>query len=115
MESDLLFSLVTKQDWKKHSGSGQLNTPDLIEKGYIISYEGNSITNAANAGFEEETDLFLLVIDPLRLQHPVKREKTDLGEEIRIFGAVSIDAVIDRVQIRRNKKGLFDISIKHFD
>lgn len=115
MESDLLFSLVTKQDWKKYSGAGQLNTPDVIEKGYLISYEGNSIAQAANAGFEDETDLFLLVIDPLRLQHPVKRKKTDLGEEVRIYGAISIDAVIDRVQIRRNKKGTFDISIKHFD
>ena len=115
MESDLLFTLVKKQEWKEYSGKGKLTTQNLVEKGYLLSYEGDSIQEAANLYFEGEQSLYLLVIDPLRIQHPVKKEKVPFGKEVRIYGAVSVDAVIDRIQIQRNKDEKFSLKIKHFD
>ena len=106
---------MQKQEWKEYSASGKLNTPDLKEKGYLIVYEGKNTEKAANTLFPEEQDLFMLIIDPLRIQHPIKKEKTEYGEELHILGSISIDAVIDRILIKRNKKGNFSIGIKHFD
>ena len=115
MEYDLLFTLITKPEWKTYSTSGSFEPASLIEKGYIQCYTGKQVEQAANSFFEDEHELFLIVIDPLRIQVPIKNEKS--GEEIypNLYGAFSIDAIIDRILIKRGKKGSFSVRVKHFD
>lgn len=115
MDYDLLFTLITKPEWKIYSSSGSFEPDSLKEKGFVQCYSGAQVEYAANNFFKDHNELFLIVIDPLRIQVPIKNEKT--GEEMypNLYGAFSIDAIIDRILIKRGKKGSFSIRIKHFD
>ncbi len=115
MDYDLLFTLIKKPEWKTYSSSGSFEPSSLIEKGFIQCYTGAQVEQAANSFYENENELFLIVIDPLRIQVPIKNEHS--GDEVypNLYGAFSIDAVIDRILIKRGTKGDFSIRVKHFD
>lgn len=115
MESDLLFTLIDKSQWKTYSASGEFSPPEYEEAGYIRCYDSKEIEEAANLIFPQSDELFLIVIDPLRIHHPIKRTKTAQGEYLDIFGSFSIDAIIDKIPLKRSKNGRFFVHIKHFD
>mgnify|MGYP001265368999 CR=1 FL=1 len=115
MNTDLYFTLINKEDWKKYSSSGRFNPPALEELGYIPCYHGDQIQEVANKKYGDNNELFLLVIDPLRIQVPVKFEKSEEFTSPNIYGEISIDTIIDRIHIKRGKDGQFFIKVKHFD
>lgn len=115
MEYDLLFTLIRKSEWKIYSSSGSFEPSSLIENGFIQCYNGKQVEKAANSFFRDEEELFLIVIDPLRIQVPIKSQKS--GDEVypNLYGAFSIDAIIDRILLKKGKKGTFSVHVKHFD
>ena len=115
MENDLLFALIPKQDWKNYSSSGKFEPLELEESGYIRCYTGKQVEDAANANFEGLDDLFLIVIDPLRIHVPIKHEKDGDSKYPHLYGSFSIDAVIDRINLKRGKNGKYSVLVKHFD
>ena len=115
MENDLLFTLIKKEDWKIYSSSGSFEPEELSEKGFTRCYTGKQVEGAANAHFEGVDDLFLIVIDPLRIHVPIKHEQEGPEKYPNLYGAFSIDAVIDRIHLMRGKNGKYSVSIKHFD
>lgn len=98
-----------------YSASGMFSSPDFDETGYIRCFESKQVQTTANSIYPDQDQLFLIVIDPLRIQHPIKREKTEEGQFLNVYGCFSIDAVIDRILLKRNKNGEFSVHIKHFD
>ncbi|GAB5408862.1 MAG: DUF952 domain-containing protein [Balneolaceae bacterium] len=115
MENDLLFTLSTKPEWKDFSSSGNFEPSSLKEIGYIRCYQGSQIEDAANNFETTENELLLIVIDPLRIQVPIKNQKQDGEVFPNLYGAFSIDAVIDRILLKKSKKGVFAVHVKHFD
>ena len=115
MEYDLLFTLIDHREWKQLTEKGTFEPLSMKEDGVIYTYEGKNIEAVANTEFLEATKLFLLVIDPLRIHAPIKKVKKDSIELLEIKGTFSIDAIIDRIPVSKNKKGKFEINIKHFD
>jgi uncharacterized protein (DUF952 family) len=115
LENDLLFTLTTKSDWKNFSSSGTFEPASLKENGFIRCYHGSQIEQAANKLESDENELLLIVIDPLRIQVPLKNEK--IGDETfpNLYGGFSIDAIIDRIILKKSKKGAFAVHVKHFD
>ncbi|MEQ9265603.1 MAG: DUF952 domain-containing protein [Balneolaceae bacterium] len=115
MENDLLFTLITKPEWKIYSSSGSFEPESLTENGFIRCYHGNQVEAAANELYSQESEIFLIVIDPLRIQVPIKNEKS--GENVfpNLYGSFSIDAVIDRIVLKKGKSGKYSVHIKHFD
>lgn len=115
MENDLLFTLITKPEWKVYSTSGSFEPESFAEKGFIRCYHGNQVEVAANELYTQESEIFLIVIDPLRIQVPIKNEKS--GETIypNLYGSFSIDAIIDRIVLKKGKSGRYSVHIKHFD
>ncbi len=115
MEIDLLFTLIKKEEWKAFSSSGTFEPESLTEQGFIQCYIGVQVQDAANKSYSDESELLLIVIDPLRLQVPIKHEKD--GDEVypNVYGSFSIDAVIDRIILRKGRKGDFSVKVKHFD
>lgn len=115
MEYDLLFTLITKPEWKIYSSSGSFEPLTIQEKGFVQCYDGSQVEYAANTFFKDYDELFLIVIDPLRVQVPIKNEKN--GDQIyhNLHGAFSIDAIIDRILVKRGENGSFSIRVKHFD
>ncbi|MEQ9310512.1 MAG: DUF952 domain-containing protein [Balneolaceae bacterium] len=115
MENDLLFTLTTKSEWKNFSSTGNFAPSSLNEKGYIRCYHGSQIEKAANDLETEENELLLIVIDPLRIQVPIKNEKYEGEVFPNLYGSFSVDAVIDRIVLNKSKKGTFAVRVKHFD
>lgn len=115
MENDLLFTITTKSEWKSFSSTGKFKPASIAEFGFVKCYHGNQIEQAANEFETEENDLLLIVIDPLRIQVPMKNETINGEVYPNIYGSFSIDAVIDRIELNRSKKGEFSVRVKHFD
>lgn len=115
MENDLLFTISTKAEWKNYSSSGSFEPTSLKEIGHVRCYHGSQIEQAANKFETEENELLLIVIDPLKIQVPIKNEKVNGEVFPNLYGAFSIDAVIDRIILKKSKKGAFAVRVKHFD
>lgn len=115
MENDLLFTLTTKSEWKIFSSSGTFEPVSLKELGYIRCFHGTQIEQGANNFDTEENEILLIVIDPLRIQVPIKNEQIDGEIFPNLYGAFSIDAIIDRILLKKSKKGTFAVHVKHFD
>ncbi len=115
LENDLLFTLTTKSEWKTFSASGTVQPESLKERGYIRCFHGSQIEKAANDLVDSEEEILLIVIDPLRIQVPLKNEKIEGEIYPNLYGAFSIDAVIDRIVLKKSKKGIFSVKVKHFD
>jgi len=115
LEYDLLFTLIDKDHWKNYTETGFYSPPELTELGYIQCFEGKYAETIANLHYNEFDNLLLLIIDPLRIHEPIKKEKSDDVEFLNVQGKFSIDAIIDRIPVKKSKKGDFNIRIKHFD
>ena len=115
METDLLFTFAFKSEWKEYSSSGYVTPKSLDQQGYIKCYHGHQAEVASNNLNSSENEIFLIVIDPLRVHVPIKKNR--IGDELypHLYGSISIDAVIDRILLKKDKKGRFFINIKHFD
>lgn len=115
MEIDLLFAAVKKSDWRKVSANGNFDPVLDDEEGVVLTFEGKESEKIVNHYFKGEERLLLVVLDPLRLQAPIKRVERNGFNFIEVQGKVSIDAIIDKIKLRSDKKGHFSLNIKHFD
>tara|TARA_B100000900_G_C20025422_1_gene491679 strand:- start:27 stop:425 length:399 start_codon:yes stop_codon:yes gene_type:complete len=132
MDEDLLFIPLTSTQWKKCSASGSIE-PIQQEESKLIqiieAYTPSDIEEILNFKYVDQSDLLLIIVDPLRVQVPIKNELSDISPNdaghsfgnsksysvIHLHGKVSIDAVIDRIPIQRDKDGLFHIHIETID
>ncbi len=115
MDYDLLFTIITKRSWKTFTSSGEYSPETLISEGFIRCIPDKELEAYANSQFESTEDLLLIVIDPLRIQVPIKHEKVASVSYPLIFGSLSLDAIIEKIPLPRDNNGNFMISIKHFD
>ena len=115
MEYDLLFTLIRKADWKAFTSTGVFAPQELEDQGYIRCIQDAQLEDYANSQCEKNEDLLLVVIDPLRIQTPLKEENIDGNTYPNIYGSLSMDAIIDKISLNRNKKGNININVKHFD
>ena len=115
MEYDLLFTFINKKDWKPFTESGFFTPNSLDDIGYIKCFEGKYAELIANSNHSDSSQLLLLVIDPLRINEPIKKISEDKLEFYTIQGKFSIDAIIDRITLKKSNSGHFNIRIKHFD
>ncbi|MCP9292741.1 DUF952 domain-containing protein [Gracilimonas sediminicola] len=115
MEIDLLFTAIKPSDWKNVSDNGSFSPDSIEEAGYVRSFTGEHAEKVINHYFEGEEKLLLIVLDPLRIQTPIKHIEEDGFSFTAIQGAVSIDAIIDKIKLSSDKKGKFSLNVKHFD
>ena len=114
MDYDLLFTLSLKNDWKDVSSSGYLVPTTQNEDGYLVCLESNELEKYTNSTYPDTEELLLIVIDPLRIQSPIKKVKEGEYFVLQVFGAIPLDAIIDKIPLKKGKNG-FSIHIKHHD
>lgn len=115
MDIDLLFTAVKQSEWRQISNEGKLEeTLGKADEG-IYSFEGKHSEDIINHYFEGDEDVLLIVFDPLRIQVPIKRIMEDGFEMIWIKGSVSVDAIIDKILLKPDKKERYSVNVKHFD
>lgn len=114
MDIDLLFVVVNHHEWKSQTTEGIFEPPSYKENGTIQCLTGDSVENHLNEHFLDSDKVLLIVIDPLRIEAPMKRSKQN-NNVITIHGTFSMDAVIDKIPVIKDKNGKYSVRIKHFD
>lgn len=116
MELDLLFIALKQEDWRKISQNSRLKPTSFeYEDGFIRSFTGDKAEKIINHYYDKTDEILLLVIDPLRIQSPIKRIKEDGFEFVAIKGEIEVDTIIDKIKLKPSEKGNFSINVKHFD
>ena len=132
MDVDLLFIPLTTAQWKECSSRGSIEPAQQEEsqsKLSIEAYTSSVIEEILNFKYVDQNDLLLIIVDPIRVQVPIKHESAELlpnnTEEsfgkskrysvVHLHGKISIDTVIDRIPIKRNQDGLFHVHIESID
>jgi len=112
MRDDLIFHLVSKEDWKKCQEAGLYHPDSLDEEGFIHCSTGQQVQKVANTRFTGRDDLMLLIIDVASLESDVKMEAGGSEGEVfpHIRGPLNIDAVIDKIKLEPDEDGTFFIS-----
>lgn len=115
MEFDLLFTAFKETDWRKISQQGSLEPESDKEDQVVLTFTGEHAEKILNDKFGNERKVLLIVLDPLRIQHPIKQIKQDDNNYVAIHGKVSLDAVIDKILLRKSREGSFSLNVRHFD
>ena len=132
MDEDLLFIPLTSTHWRECSSRGFIEPAQQEESKSIQNIEAYTpsvIEEILNFKYVDQSDLLLIIVDPIRIQVPIKNELLDISPNdagqsfgnsksysvIHLHGRVSIDVVIDRIPIQRDKDGLFHIHIETID
>lgn len=112
MKEDLIFHLVTKEDWESHTKNSQYTPQSLEDQGFIHCSSGNNIEDTANRLFKDKENVLLLVINTALVDHDIKYEKDpELEEEFpHIYGPLNTGAVIDKIDIAPEEDGSYSIS-----
>lgn len=111
MRDDLLFHLTTKENWNKYKKSGNYEPESLESDGFIHCSTGSHVEDTANRFFAGQDEILLLIIDASMIREDIKYEKDDeTGEKFpHIYGPVSVNAIIDKIEIRAEDNGKFNI------
>ena len=113
MKDDLIFHMVPKRNWEQWQQGGIYHPPSIDEEGFIPCSSGNQINATANRIFKGERRLMLLVIDTSTVEAAIKYEmagNSDREEKYpHIYGALNLDAVIDKIRLYPNKEGIFEL------
>lgn len=115
MDIDLLFAVIKQSEWRKISQEENLKPASFEQDGAVHAFTGEYAEDIINHYFDGTENLLLIVLDPLRIQSPIKRVKQDGFDFIAIQGQVKMDAIIDKIKLNADKKGAFSLNVKHFD
>ncbi len=115
MDYDLLFTVIKKEDWKAFTSSGKFEPDTIKEFGHIICIDEKNLEEYVNQKALAEYQLMLIIIDPLRVQDFIKSETKEGVRYIYIAGSLNLDAIIDKIDLNKNKKNRYKVSIKHYD
>src|SRR5205823_14603415 len=100
--ADAIYHLAPKSTWER-SGTGPYRAASLDTEGFIHCSYREQVEWAANRFYANETDLFVLQIDPGRLTSPVRAEGAGNGQRFpHIYGPIDRQAVVDVQVMRRD-------------
>ena len=92
----MIFHVVTAQNWQKALQQGFYEADSLATEGFIHTSKAEQVAGVLERYYKDQSNLFLLHIDELKLTAPLKYELApSVNEEFpHIFGRLNLDAVI---------------------
>ena len=92
----MIFHVVTPQNWQKALQQGFYEADSLATEGFIHTSKAEQVAGVLERYYKDQSNLFLLHIDELKLTAPLKYELApSVNEEFpHIFGRLNLDAVI---------------------
>ena len=92
----MIFHVVTPQNWQKALQQGFYEADSLAAEGFIHTSKAEQVAGVLERYYKDQSNLFLLHIDELKLTAPLKYELApSVNEEFpHIFGRLNLDAVI---------------------
>lgn len=115
MDNDILFTVIEKQQWKSLTETGKFRPSTLDDFGYIECIAENDLEKYLNEQEGEHTEYMLVLIDRLRIKDSIKTISDNNISKIHIFGELDLDAIIDKIKLKRDDKKRFSFKVKHFD
>jgi uncharacterized protein (DUF952 family) len=108
-----IYHITSASEWRSALAAGtyRISTRgrSLEDVGFIHCSYAHQVAGVANAFYQGERDLVLLVIDPDRLATPLQLESPAPGLEAypHIYGPLNLDAVIHVVAYKTAEDGSF--------
>ena len=108
-----IYHIATAADWARACQDGQYTMSTrgrtLAEEGFIHASTAGQVALVANAFYQGEPDLLLLVIDPGRVQEEIRYEHVPGQAQPypHIYGALNVDAVVQTRPFQPDPDGQF--------
>jgi uncharacterized protein (DUF952 family) len=109
MSSNLIFHAVSKRNWNEFNKGGFYNPEGSKYDDGIVCVNANKLKDYINQNFKGRRQVLVLVIDKLRLI-----PKTVYEKEKQIYlikDRINMDAILDKIYVKPNEEGVFDIEI----
>lgn len=114
----MLYHLALRSDWERARQAGEYRTStlgaDLAEVGFVHCSFADQVTVVAEAYYAGVAEpLVLLVIDPQRLDVPVRVEPVPGGQRFpHVYGPIPVTAVTDVSELHRGPDGRLVIPVR---
>ncbi|MDZ7719189.1 MAG: hypothetical protein U5K72_10275 [Balneolaceae bacterium] len=109
MSSNLIFHAVSKRKWKQFNKGGYYNPEGTKHENGIVCVKADQLRKYINDNFEGRRQVLVLVIDKSRVISKILSDTQE--DQIRIEEKINMDAVLDKILLKPNKEGIFDISV----
>lgn len=111
MREDLLFHITTRDEWEQYKSTGTYKPQSLEEQGFISFVSGNQLEEVANRLYPDKDQILLLVIDVSMIREQIKYEEEKGTDEKfpHLYEPLSVNAVIDKIDVQAEKDGTFNI------
>lgn len=109
MSSNLIFHAVSKRNWQEFNKGGFYDPVGSKYDEGIVCVNANGLKDYINSNFEGRRQVLVLVIDKSRLMG-----KTEIDKEkdyILVKDRINMDSILDKIFIKPNKDGVFDIEV----
>ncbi|TWP52763.1 DUF952 domain-containing protein [Lentzea tibetensis] len=108
----MILHITSRDDWAHAQDAGEISAPSLAEVGFVHCSDIGSVHLPANAIFRGRTDLLLLVVDPARVDAPVKwepgRPEHPSGVWFpHVYGTIPVEAVVAVHEFPPSENGEF--------
>ena len=109
----LIYHITAGADWEqaRQDGSYELSTRGvtLAQQGFIHASTARQVTLVANAFYQGETGLVVLVIDTDRVEPEIRYEQPPGSSEAfpHIYGPLSVAAVVRVLPLAADASGRF--------
>lgn len=110
MSSNLIFHVVSKRKWQEFNQGGFYKPEGSRYENGITCVKADVLKEFINENFQGRRQLLVLVIDKSRL---VSNSETDKeSKTILVENRINMDAILDKILIKPDKEGYFDIDVE---
>jgi uncharacterized protein (DUF952 family) len=108
-----IYHIASAPDWEKGRQAGEYRISTrgrtLDEQGFIHAGDTDQVAPVANAVYQGDRDLVVLIIDTDRLRSEIRYEDVPGWDHPfpHIYGPLNPDAVVDVVPLERTDDGRF--------
>jgi uncharacterized protein (DUF952 family) len=112
-----IYHIAAAADWARACQDGEYTTSTrgrtLAQEGFIHTSTAGQVALVANAFYQGEPDLLLLVIDPRLVAEEIRYEHVPGQPEPypHIYGPLNIDAVVQTRPFHPNPDGQFSFDL----
>lgn len=117
----MLLHITSQSAWDIAQQKGEYKAKSLEIEGFIHCSTSDQVLRVANQFYQGHNDLVVLVIDPQKLQSPVKWENavhpsalTEKSAQIEdseqfphVYGAINLDAVVKILPLQLDSQGVY--------
>ncbi len=92
----MIYHVVTDANWQKALLQGFYEAESLAKEGFIHTSKAEQVAGVLERYYQNQSNLFLLHIDEIKLTAPLKYElASSVNEEFpHIYGRLNLDAVV---------------------